>query len=44
MISEINLEDLGKKFRMQKNIFEVAVEEYDKIKPTWKGNREVLLA
>jgi type III restriction enzyme len=43
-ISEIDLEDLGRKFRMQKIIFEVAAEEYDKIKPTWKGNKEYLLA
>jgi len=43
-ISEINLQELGKKYRTQKIIFEVAAEEYDKMKPNWKGNKEVLLA
>lgn len=43
-ISEINLEELGKKFRMQKIIFESAREVFDKMKPTWKGNKEYLLA
>ncbi|MFU8767453.1 MAG: BPTD_3080 family restriction endonuclease, partial [Candidatus Methanoperedens sp.] len=43
-ISEINLEELGKKFRMQKIIFESAREVFDKMKPTWSGNKEYLLA
>ena len=43
-ISEINLEDLGKKFRMQKVIFETARDVFDQMKPTWKGNKEFLLA
>jgi type III restriction enzyme len=43
-ISEIDLEDLGKKFRMQKIIFETARDIYDQMKPTWSGNKEFLLS
>ncbi|MBU4077815.1 MAG: DEAD/DEAH box helicase family protein, partial [Euryarchaeota archaeon] len=43
-ISEINLNDLANKFRMQRIIFETARDIYDQMKPTWKGNREFLLA
>ncbi len=43
-ISEIDLEDLGKKFRLQKIIFETARDIYDQMKPTWSGNKEFLLA
>jgi type III restriction enzyme len=43
-LSEINLRELGKKFRMQKIIFETAGEIFDQMKPTWKGSREILLA
>lgn len=43
-LSEIDLKDLAKKFRMQRIIFETAGEIYDQMKPNWKGNREILLA
>lgn len=43
-ISTIDLEDLGKRFRMQRIIFETASDIYDQVQPTWKGSREVLLA
>ena len=43
-ISTFDLEDLGKKFRMQKIIFETARDVFDQMKPNWKGNREFLLA
>ena len=43
-ITEIDLEELGRKFRMQKIIFETARDLYDQMKPAWKGNREFLLA
>ncbi|MDP3298203.1 MAG: DEAD/DEAH box helicase family protein, partial [Thermodesulfovibrionia bacterium] len=43
-ISEIDLEDLGKKFRLQKIIFETARDIYDQMTPTWKGNKEFLLS
>lgn len=43
-VSEIDLEDLAKKFRMQKIIFETARDVYDLMNPNWNGNREILLA
>lgn len=43
-ISEIDLSDLGKKFRMQKIIFETARDVYDQMKPNWRGNKDILLA
>ena len=43
-ITEIDLEELGRKFRMQKIVFEAARDVYDQMKPSWKGNREFLLA
>ncbi|HAT14440.1 MAG TPA: type III restriction endonuclease subunit R [Microcoleaceae bacterium UBA11344] len=43
-IKAIDLEDLGRKQRMQKITFEVARDIFDQMKPGWKGNREYLLA
>lgn len=43
-ISKIDLEDLARKFRMQKIIFETARDIYDQMKPSWKANKEYLLA
>lgn len=43
-ISEIDLSDLGKKFRMQKIIFETARDVHDQMKPNWRGNKDILLA
>ncbi|MCL1468630.1 BPTD_3080 family restriction endonuclease [Argonema galeatum] len=43
-IKAIDLEDLGRKFRMQKIAFEVARDIFEEMKPGWKGNREYLLA
>ncbi len=43
-VAEIDLEELGRKFRMQKVVFEVAGDIYDQMKPGWKANREFLLA
>lgn len=43
-ISSIGLESLAKQFRMQKIIFESARDVFDQMKPSWKGNREYLLA
>jgi type III restriction enzyme len=42
-ISQIDLENLGKKYRWQKVIFIAAVDVYDQMKPNWPGNKEVLL-
>lgn len=43
-MTEISLEELGRRFRMQKIVFATASSVYDQMKPTWKGNREYLLA
>ncbi len=43
-LSQIDLEALAKKFRLQKIIFETARDVFDLTKPTWKGNKEILLA
>lgn len=43
-ISEINLRELGEKFRMQKIIFEAARDIYDLMKPDWKASKDLLLA
>jgi type III restriction enzyme len=41
--SQIALEDLGRRYRTQRIIFEVAAGIFDQIKPLWKGNVETLL-
>lgn len=43
-ISSIDLQELAGRFRMQRIVFETARDVYDQVQPTWKGNREVLLA
>ena len=43
-ISTIDLEDLARKFRMQKIIFETARDVFDQIKPGWKASKEYLLS
>ena len=43
-LSSIDIEKLGREQRMQRVIFQSAAEIYDLMKPTWKGNREYLLA
>ena len=42
-ISTIKLDELGKKFRLQKIIFETARDLYDKMKPNWKADKSYLL-
>jgi len=42
-MSDIDLEKLGKKVRMQWLIFRVARDVYESLKPEWKGNDEFLL-
>lgn len=39
-LTEIDLAELGRKFRMQKIAFEAAAEVFDQMKPSWKGRRE----
>jgi len=43
-ISSIDVERLGREQRMQRVIFQSAAEVFDLMKPSWKGNREFLLA
>jgi len=42
-ISEINLQELGEKFRTQRIIFETAISIYEQMHAEWKGNKEYLL-
>lgn len=43
-VSAIDLEDLARKFRTQKIIFETARDVYDQMQKDWKGGKEFLLA
>jgi type III restriction enzyme len=43
-LTEIQLDELERRFRMQRIVFEAASGVYDRMAPTWKGNREYLLA
>ncbi len=43
-ISEIDLDDLARRFRMQTIVFQTARDVFDQMAPTWNGSREVLLA
>jgi type III restriction enzyme len=43
-VSEIDLSMLAERLRMQRIVFETARDVFDLMKPTWKGNREYLLA
>jgi type III restriction enzyme len=43
-VAEIRLEELAARYRMQKVVFETAARVYDQMKPTWKGDRGLLLA
>lgn len=42
-ITTIDLEELGKRFRMQKIVFETARDVYDQMKPSWKADKNYLL-
>lgn len=43
-ISEIDLNKLGEKYRLQKIIFTTARDVYDQMAPDWKGDKSILLA
>jgi type III restriction enzyme len=43
-ITEIDLDDLARRFRMQTITFEAARDVFDQMAPTWAGGRDVLLA
>jgi type III restriction enzyme len=42
-ITEIDLTELGRRFRFQKIVFEAARDVFDQMKPNWKGAPEMLL-
>jgi type III restriction enzyme len=44
VMTEIDLQTLASRFRMQKIVFEVARDIYDQMQPAWRGNKENLLA
>ena len=43
-ISEIDLENLAREYRLQRIIFEAARDVYDQLQPDWSGGKEFLLA
>jgi type III restriction enzyme len=43
-LTQIDLEDLGRRYRLQRVVFEAARDVYDQMRPDWKGSREDLLA
>ena len=43
-MTEIDLQKIAEKFRFQRIVFEVARDIYEQVKPTWKGNKDNLLA
>lgn len=44
VMTEIDLHTLAERFRLQRIVFEVARDVFQQVKPTWKGNKENLLA
>ncbi|MCL6478861.1 MAG: DEAD/DEAH box helicase family protein [Peptococcaceae bacterium] len=42
-LTRIDLEELGRRFRTQKIIFEATRDIYEQMKPTWPGNKEYFL-
>ncbi len=44
ILSQIELERLGQRLRLQHIIFRTAINVYDEMRPEWKGTREYLLA
>jgi type III restriction enzyme len=43
-LSEINLQSIAERYRLQKIVFETARDVFDQIRPSWRGNKEYLLA
>jgi type III restriction enzyme len=42
-VTQIELDDLARRFRVQKIAFEAARDVFDQARPSWRGNREYLL-
>ncbi|MGH2356274.1 MAG: restriction endonuclease, partial [Chloroflexota bacterium] len=43
-LSQIDLDALARRFRLQRLVFQAAVVVFDQMRPDWQGNRDVLLA
>jgi type III restriction enzyme len=43
-ISEIDLDDLARRFRMQTIVFQTALGAFEQMAPTWTGSRDALIA
>ncbi len=43
-LSKIDLIELGKRHRLQTVVFKMALDVFDQMQPTWKGNRDSLLS
>jgi len=43
-LTQIDLEELGRRFRLQHFIFRAAVNVFDEMRPDWRGSKEILLA
>lgn len=43
-LSEIGLNELGRRHRLQTVVFKMARDVYDQMQPSWTGNRDLLLA
>ena len=43
-LSEIDLEEIGRKFRQQRIVFETARDVFDQMEPRWNGSRDFLLS
>ena len=43
LLTDIELEELGRQHRLQKIIFEVARDVFDQMKPDWPGNKQSLI-
>lgn len=44
VLTQIDLAALAERFRLQRIVFEVARDVYEQMRPSWRGNRENLLA
>lgn len=43
-MADIDLQELARRFRMQRIVFDVSRDLFDQMKPKWQGSKEVLLA
>jgi type III restriction enzyme len=44
VLTDIELDDLGRQHRMQKIVFETARDVFDTMRPDWRGSREALIS